>query len=402
MTADHVEHAISYFVMWQLFESPALAGFAVVSHWLPHLLFNIPIGWLADRVDCRRLVQLGQLMFMAASAGWAVLFFTGGLEVWHCIVLLSLHGVASALWATPEQMLLYDIAGPEVLPSAVRLQATGLTFGQLLGPAIGAGLLATIGPAWGMLVNIAVYLPFMVYLFLLPLTGHSRRQEGSRARAGLRDIFSVVPELPRYPAILVVTIMMGAVGLLIGTTFLPLLPEFGRVLGVGDAGLGYGLLLVAMSTGAVIGGLTTESIARIRPSTRLTVISASVFALSLLVFALSQSFALSLAMLVIAGFGNLVAVTSSQTIVQLQAPPERRGSFIGAYNMAGTGFRAVSGVIMAGLGTAVGVTTALALNAGVLLALGVTLLVVVLVARRRTRAVPAEQLETEPDGVEQP
>ena len=35
MGADHVEHAITYFVMWQLFESPVLAGFAVISHWVP-------------------------------------------------------------------------------------------------------------------------------------------------------------------------------------------------------------------------------------------------------------------------------------------------------------------------------------------------------------------------------
>ncbi|MEO6574733.1 MAG: MFS transporter, partial [Polyangiaceae bacterium] len=51
MMADNVEHVISYFVMFQKFHSPALAGFAVVSHWLPFLLLSVPVGALNDRLD---------------------------------------------------------------------------------------------------------------------------------------------------------------------------------------------------------------------------------------------------------------------------------------------------------------------------------------------------------------
>ena len=47
MTGDFVEHVISYWVLFQKFESPALAGFAVVSHWLPFLLFSILVGFAA-------------------------------------------------------------------------------------------------------------------------------------------------------------------------------------------------------------------------------------------------------------------------------------------------------------------------------------------------------------------
>lgn len=382
MTADHVEHAISYFVMWQLFESPVLAGFAVVSHWVPHLLFSIPIGALADRVDCRRLVQAGQLAFMVASAGWAYFFFTDSLEPWHCIVLLLIHGFASALWSPPEQMLIYDINGPATLPSALRLHATGLNLGMLLGPAIGAVLLATVGPAWGMLLNIAIYLPFTLYLFLLPYTGHSRADSLSRPRAGFREIFSVVPQLPRYPAVLVVIALQGAAGLFIGTALLPLLPEFGRLLGVGEAGVGYGLLLVAMSTGAVLGGVGLEAIGGVRPTTRLAVGAGLLFATSVLLFSLSPTFGLSLLVLVLAGLGNLVANATAQTIVQLEAPTDRRGAFIGAFGVANMGFRSGSGILVAGLGTLVGVTGAITLNAGILVVIAATLLVITIVNRR--------------------
>ena len=64
MAADSTEHVITYWVAFQKFQSPALAGFAVISHWLPFLLFSAYAGALADRVDPRRLVQIGMVLFM--------------------------------------------------------------------------------------------------------------------------------------------------------------------------------------------------------------------------------------------------------------------------------------------------------------------------------------------------
>ena len=51
MMADNIEHVISYWVIFQKFHDPALAGIAVISHWVPYLLFAAYSGSLADRVD---------------------------------------------------------------------------------------------------------------------------------------------------------------------------------------------------------------------------------------------------------------------------------------------------------------------------------------------------------------
>jgi len=76
MMADNIEHVISYWVMFQKFHSPALAGFAVLSHWLPFLLFSVASGALADRFDPRRLIQCGMGLFVLASLGWGYFFLT--------------------------------------------------------------------------------------------------------------------------------------------------------------------------------------------------------------------------------------------------------------------------------------------------------------------------------------
>src|SRR5262245_53490989 len=76
MMADNTEHVISYWVAFQKFHSAALGGFAVVSHWVPFLLFSVSVGAWADRFDSRRIIQGGALLFILASAGWAYLIAT--------------------------------------------------------------------------------------------------------------------------------------------------------------------------------------------------------------------------------------------------------------------------------------------------------------------------------------
>ncbi len=387
MAGDNAEHAITYLVMWQLFESPLLAGFAVVSHWLPHLLFSIPFGTLADRFDCRRIIQISCGLFVVASVTWGVLLLNEALQPWHCVVLLLVHGFASALWHPANQVMLYDLVGEKDLPSAVRLMATGLSVGQLVGPAVGAVLLFTIGPAWGMFVNTLFYVPFLIHLALSPFDGHGSRAAGHVVpRVRLRELIATVRELPRYPSILLVITLQGAVGLLIGVALMPLLPEFGDLLGQVESGLGYGLLLVAMSVGAVTGGLVLESVGRLRATPLVSALSQLVFAACILGFALSRVFPLSLALLVVAGAASILSLSTSQTVVQLEAPPAQRGRFIGAFNTTNMGFRVGSGVLIAVLGGLVGIPTAVALAAGTLVVVCIALAAV---AARLRPAPPA-------------
>jgi MFS family permease len=386
MMGDNIEHVITYWVMWQLFHSPVLAGLAVLTHWLPHLFFSIPLGGLADRFDCRRLIQLSALLFITASIIWGILFATNSLQPWECVALLLLHGFASAIWKAPDQLMLYDMVGPTDLPSALRLTATGITLGQLVGPALGALLLFTVGPTIGMFLNVAMYLPFFTYLFIVPITGHVR-DAARRAAPHLRDIVSVLRDVPKYPSILVVMILQGAVALFIGVALLPLLPEFGSLLGQDSNGLGYAVLVSAMACGAVISGVTLEAIGRIRASTRLAIVAGIAFGASILIFSLSRSYPLSIVALIVAGGSSLIAASTSTTIVQLEAPSERRGRFVGAAGMTGQGFQAGSGILIGLLAGGLGVADGVAVAATALLACAVTLFIVVAVRRRSTPAI---------------
>src|SRR5687768_3656066 len=98
MMADNIEHVISYWLLYEKFQSPVLAGFAVLVHWTPFLLFSVYFGAMADRYDCRKVIQVAQFMYMGVSAAWAILFYTDTIQLWHACVLLVIHGMAGVLW----------------------------------------------------------------------------------------------------------------------------------------------------------------------------------------------------------------------------------------------------------------------------------------------------------------
>src|SRR5215475_773920 len=192
MMADNIEHVITYWVLWQKFHSPALAGFEVISHWVPFLLFSVYFGSLADRLDCRRVIQCAQLLFMLVSAAWGVLFLTGSLHIWEACVLLVLHGCAGSLWSPAEQLMLHDFVGTAELASAVRLNATFRSLGILFGPVVGSVLLLGLGPTAGIFANIAIYLPLTLFLFRTRFTGHTRDAGLRRPRISLVDTVRVL------------------------------------------------------------------------------------------------------------------------------------------------------------------------------------------------------------------
>ena len=210
-TADNVEHVISYWVIFQKFHSPTLGGFAVISHWVPFLLFSVYTGALADRYDCRRLIQMGQGLFVLASISWGVLFLTNSLRVWHAVVLLLIHGAAGVVGISAVQLILHDMVGAEQLHSAIRLNASSRNLAILFGPAVGGGLMLWLGPAWGILANVLIYLPLTIFLIRVPYTGHGRRTEAPRrARFGLTEALHVFGEARSDPRIATMIILGGA------------------------------------------------------------------------------------------------------------------------------------------------------------------------------------------------
>ena len=386
-TADNIEHVISYWVIFQAFHSPMLAGFAVISHWVPFLLFSVYAGSLADRYDCRKLIQISQGLFALASLAWAVLFLTGTLRVWHAAAILLIHGAAGVIGLPASQLIVYDIVGPERLPSAIRLNATSRYLAILFGPAVGGGLMLLLGPGQGLLANILVYVPFTLYLLRMPYTGH-RRDPGARRATGLglADIQRLLGEARADSRLLTMILLGGTTSFLVGNAFQAQMPEYAHHLGADEAGAWYSVLLAANAVGAIIGAVLLESSTFVTLSARAAILCALVWGVLMAVFPAAQNYPVAVLLLVLAGIFNVAFTSMAQTIVQLLAPPHLRGSMVGLFNTSMLGLRAGSGLTVGVLGALIGVQWSLTLSSAAVVLIAVGLLAVEARARQRLRA----------------
>ena len=356
MMADNIEHVISYWVMFQTFHSAALGGFAVISHWVPFLLFSLYTGALADRHDCRRLIQISQALFMLASLSWGLLFLAGKLQMWHAVVLLIVHGFAGVIGAPATQLIIHDMVPPEDLPSAIRLNASSR------------------------------YLSILLTRF--PYTGHDARGAGRKTQPfGLADAWNVFATVRSEQRIMAMVVIAGVTSFFVGNAFQAQMPEYANFLGADETGTRYTMLLAADAVGAVIGVLLLETANFSTPTVQTAVVSAGLWGVTMGLFPLTHSYPTALALLVLAGVFNIAFQSMSQTLVQLLAPPHIRGRVVGLFTMAMLGLRAGSGLMVGLLGTVIGVRYSLAVSS-----LAVVLVAIALLAReaRAGAAVGAE------------
>ena len=183
MMADNIEHVITYWVLWQKFHSPALAGFEVISHWVPFLLFSVYFGSLADRYDCRRLIQArpGAVHAGLGGLGRAVPDRT------RCRS--GRPACCSSCTAARER------CGARRAADAARLRRPRGTaqrgpaerdVPQPGHPVRPGGRDRCCCSAWarpaGIFANIAFYLPLTLFLFRTRFTGHTPRPRGTARR----------------------------------------------------------------------------------------------------------------------------------------------------------------------------------------------------------------------------
>jgi MFS family permease len=388
MMADNIEHVISYWVMFQAFHSPALAGFAVISHWVPFLLFSLHMGALADRYDCRKMIQISQVLYVVASITWGLLFLAGTLEMWHAVVILLIHGAAGVIAAPAQQLIIHDMVPLEHLPSAIRLNASSRYLSILLGPAIGGGLMLLLGPAWGLLANALIYLPFSIFLFRVPYTGHTSHEAVRSTRPfEFADVWSVFRTAQAESRIMTMIVLAGASSFFVGNAFQAQMPEYAQYLGADDTGAQYTILLAANAAGAIVGVILLESATLLQPTARTAIVCAALWAISMGLFPMTQNYVLAVALLVVAGVFSIAFTSVAQTVVQILAPARVRGTIVGLFNTAMLGLRAGAGVTVGVVGAFTGVRLSLELSS--LMVLLVAIVLFVREARNGAQAEPS-------------
>ena len=360
-TIAYEMHAVA--IGWQVYDltGSALAlGLIGLAQFVPAFAFGLFAGHIADRFDRRRVVRFCQMLEACVLAMLALGSATGALTIPSILAAVFVLGAVRATEATTIHALLPQLVAAALIPRATAGSASVHQTAIILGPALG-------GIAYGFGAGTAYALSAAMFMTASVLAARIRvaLPPPAREKPSLGSLLSGIAFIRARPEILgAISLDLFAV-LLGGAT--ALLPIYARdILVTGPWGLG--LLRSASAVGALCASLLLARHPLRGQVGRVMFAAVIVFGIATVVFALSTSFVLSLAMLTVLGASDAVSVVIRFSLVQVETPDALRGRvsainamFIGASNTLGAfesgvtaaWFGTVPAVLLGGIGTIV-------------------------------------------------
>jgi MFS family permease len=314
---------------WELYErthSALALGLVGLVTAIPVVVLALPAGHLADRMDRKKIVIVAQMVFVAMSLSLAALSYAAG-PIFLMFAILLVRGTAQAYNNPARSALLPRLVPPEVFANAVTWSSSGFQIAAVIGPAIGGLVIAIEHRATDAYI-IDAALTSIYFVMLLGIRGDAV-PKGEAANAlkprERMTIESLVAGMRfvRDTKVILAALTLDLFAVLFGGAT-ALLPIFAKdVLQVGPEGLGW--LRAAPSVGALVVMMTIAH----RPPMQRTgwnlILAVAGFGIATVVFGLSRSFYLSMAMLLLLGGLDGISMIIRGTLVQLWTPDEMRG-----------------------------------------------------------------------------
>ncbi len=345
-------------LVYRLTDSPFLLGLVGFVSQGPVFLLAPIAGVVADRFDRRRIVIITQVLMMLQASLLAILILTDTITVAWIIGLMAVLGALSGFDIPARQAFLTEmVGGRDDLPNAIALNSSMFNAARLVGPAIAGFVIAAVGEGICILINAVSYIAVLASLGMMRFPGRRRPTATGAMLGHLADGFRYAFGFGPIRAIL------GLVALtsLVGVPFSVLLPVVATNILGGDART-LGLLLAATGLGALAGALFLASRRTVRGLGRLIVFAAALFGACLIGVAVSRTMWLSLVVLTGAGFGMMVQMAASNTVLQTVVDDDKRGRIMSLYSMAYIGTTPLGSLFAGMIATRLGTPITIALG----------------------------------------
>ena len=356
-------------LMVELTGSSFLAALVQTAVFLPMFLLSLPAGVMADTTDRRRLM-LGSLAVQAGVVAlMAVLFLLGWAGATTLLLLTFMTGCCTAMLSPSWNSSIVDVVPRDELPQAITAIGISYNGARALGPALAGAIFATAGPGWVFVLAVAGVLALYATVQRNPPRPHPpSRLPAERLWGGMLSALRFARHSETVLAQLVRTVAYSASG----SALWALLPVIGqRQLGLGAAG--FGLLMACLGTGAVTAGFFIGRMRARLGLERLVAVGCAVFALVMVVAALSRTPWLTYAALLAGGASWMGVMSTYNTATQTSVPPWVRARATAMHTLCALGSFALGSAFWGALSDIVGLMTALllaaaAMAAGMLLA----------------------------------
>ncbi|MDA0351044.1 MAG: MFS transporter [Chloroflexi bacterium] len=350
--------------------APAFLGFAVG---IPGLLISLPAGAISDRVD-RRLMTI--YVGLAAAAGLLATAAVIGADLINLPIAMVLgFGVGSAIAAIvpPLQAMIPQLVPPNRLMSAVGFQNMGQSVAQVAGAVIGGGSIAVFGLGPAFLVFTAIMLAGVALMWVVNVPAYERaeRAAGGTVRSMVSDIRSGLHyAFGRDPlrSLIIVGLFMGSGSGAYGI----LMPDIAKN-ELGQGVFATSLLISMLSLGMISTSLYLASRREISRRGLMFLIAFNCFGPGLMAIGLSNSYPLTVLIMIIWGGCGGVLMTSQRTLLQEFTEPHMMGRVMALFALTFNGLLPISAIYVGLMRTQFGPGDTLAIMGG-LMAIGAVLI----------------------------
>jgi predicted MFS family arabinose efflux permease len=309
---------------WQALElsgSATTLGLVLLVRSAARILILLMGGAMADRVERRVLMLIGDSVQALAVAAVALLISTGQLQVWHLVVLGAITGAGSGILLAAATALVPQLVSEEFLPSANSLTSTSRLFAfALIGPAVGGILVAAFGTTVAFSVDAASFLASIWALFLV----RPRALAAAPSGAVLKDVKEGFSYVRKRPWLWVTLLAVGTVGNFVAYGPLSVLvPLLVRSLQGGADSLG--LVYAGFGVGGVIAAVVSGSVHLPRNTSALAFLGWVVSGLGIAALGLASNILTVASLLAVVGFFNEAAQVIWVTLLQTHIPERLLG-----------------------------------------------------------------------------
>jgi MFS family permease len=337
--------ALSWYVL-EHHGSGRAVGLVLAAQFAPAVLLGAWAGVVADRFDARRVVLACQVVLGAQATALAVAVFTGFTPLWVLVVLALWQGAGTSFDQPIRQGLMNDLVGDAELPTAVAMNSALVQMGLILGPALAALLIHTVGTAWCFVVNACSFgLMYVAISSIRPSEMFHRPRNGA-GDGSLRAGFAYMRSRRDIQTMLAVMVLSSLVAFRLEV----LLPILAKDLHGGSSL--FSVMTMLRGAGALAASLWFASrTAAPRPS-QLRVATA-IMCGSLIVLTIPNR-TVALIALVPAGLGLLSSMVITLSLTQVLASPEFRGRMVALWFVALNGGMVVGSLLTGAIADARG------------------------------------------------
>lgn len=330
--------ALSWLI-YKITGSPFQLGMNGLFRAVPAIGLGVISGTIADRYDRKKLMLTTQCLLGALALLLGVLDHSENIQLWQIYTVTFLSAAVASCDGPARQALFPTLVPEAILPNAVALNSVLMKGPALIGPLLAGVIISLIGTHGAFYANAASYICTVVALLLMrtstPAPAPAKKNGfGEEIKSGLNYVYS--------QKLILGIIAMEATSSVFGMDNAMLTIFASDVLRVGAHG--FGMLQSARGIGAVVGSSFFISVGQRPFQGRILIGSSIVYGIGFALFGLSNSFALSLALLACVGAADAIWAAARSTILQWTAPNALRGRVMGIFQIATQGLNPIGQV----------------------------------------------------------